>query len=176
MNATQPRAWSPREVQALGAFAIVTAELVRTALELANNQLEVGQLRQALASRVWIEQAKGVVATQGVTLDQAFHQLRRRARASSRKLAALAQEVVQDVQRERVAAKALDDARSGRLRRVLGRPSRRCSRPTVRDHRQLPVAVISVAGPAYQLRPQADGTGRLVAVTAAAISRRLGHG
>jgi GAF domain-containing protein len=27
--ATQPRAWSPAEVQALGAFAVVTAELVR---------------------------------------------------------------------------------------------------------------------------------------------------
>jgi hypothetical protein len=110
--ATQPRAWSPGEVQALGAFAIVTAELVSTAVELANNQLEVGQLRQALASRVWIEQAKGMVAaTQGVTLDEAFRQLRGRARSSSRKLAEVAQEVVQEVQRARVAAKALDDAR-----------------------------------------------------------------
>ena len=69
--ATQPRAWTPAEVQALGAFAVVTAELVRTAVELANHQLEVAQLRRALASRVWIEQAKGMVAaTQGVTLDR----------------------------------------------------------------------------------------------------------
>jgi len=106
--ATQPRAWSPAEVQALGAFAVVTAELVRTAVELAGREVEVAQLRQALASRVWIEQAKGMVAaTGGVTLDQAFQQLRRRARASSRKLA----EVAQEVQRERVAAKAMDDAR-----------------------------------------------------------------
>src|SRR5512133_3674752 len=52
-----------------------------------------------------------VAATEGVTLDQAFQQLRRRARASSRKLAEVAQEVIQQVQRERVAAKALDDAR-----------------------------------------------------------------
>jgi hypothetical protein len=110
--ATQPRAWSPTEVQALGAFAVVTAELVRTAVELAGREVEVAQLRRALASRVWIEQAKGMVAaTQGVTLDQAFHQLRVRARSSSRKLAEVAQEVVQDVQRERVAAKALDDGR-----------------------------------------------------------------
>jgi hypothetical protein len=110
--ATQPRAWSTAEVQALAAFAVVTAELVRTAVELANHQVEVGQLRQALASRVWIEQAKGMVAaTQGVTLDQAFQQMRVRARSSSRKLAEVAQEVIQDVQRERVAAKALDDAR-----------------------------------------------------------------
>src|SRR5215212_1124032 len=105
-------------------------ELVRTAVELANHQVEVAQLRQALASRVWIEQAKGMVAaTEGITLDQAFHQLRGRARSSSRKLAEVAQELVQDVQRERVAAKALDDARSGRPRRGLGRPNRRCRRP-----------------------------------------------
>ena len=110
--ATQPRAWSPAEVQALGAFAVVTAELVRTAVELANHQLEVAQLRQALASRVWIEQAKGMVAaTEGVTLDEAFQQLRVRARSSSRKLADVAQEVIREVQRARVAAKALDDAR-----------------------------------------------------------------
>jgi hypothetical protein len=109
---TQPRAWTPAEVQALGAFAVVTAELVRTAVELANHQLEVGQLRQALASRVWIEQAKGMVAaTQGVTLDEAFQQLRGRARSSSRRLAEVAQEVIQEVQRARIAAKALDDVR-----------------------------------------------------------------
>jgi ANTAR domain-containing protein/GAF domain-containing protein len=110
--ATQPRAWSTAEVQALGAFAVVTAELVRTAVELANHQVEVAQLRQALASRVWIEQAKGMLAaTEGVTLDEAFRRLRVQARSSSRKLAEVAQDVVQDVQRERVAAKALDDAR-----------------------------------------------------------------
>ena len=69
----------------------------------------VEDLRREL---VWIEQAKGTVAaTEGITLDEAFRQLRMRARASSRKLAAVAQEVVQEAQRERVAAKALDDAR-----------------------------------------------------------------
>jgi ANTAR domain/GAF domain len=110
--ASQPRAWSSAEVQALGAFAIVTAELVRAAVELANHQVEVAQLRQALASRVWIEQAKGMVAAiHGVTLDQAFQQLRVRARSSSRKLAEVAQEVVQQVQHERIAAKAVDDGR-----------------------------------------------------------------
>lgn len=110
--ASQPRAWSPAEVQALGALALVSAELVHTAVELANREVEVVQLRQALASRVWIEQAKGMLAaTQGVSLDQAFQRLRRRARSSSRKLAEVALEVVQDAQRERMAARALDDAR-----------------------------------------------------------------
>jgi signal transduction protein with GAF and PtsI domain len=109
---TQPRAWTPAEVEALGALAVVTAELVSTAVELANREVEVAQLRRALASRVWIEQAKGVlVATRGVSPDAAFQQLRRRARSSSRKVADLAQEVVQDAQRERIAALAVDDAR-----------------------------------------------------------------
>jgi GAF domain-containing protein len=110
--ANQPRAWSPGEVQALGELAVVTAELVSTGVELAVRDAEVTQLRQALASRVWIEQAKGVLAaTRGVGPDAAFQQLRRQARASSRKLADLAQEVVQEAQRERIAALAVDDAR-----------------------------------------------------------------
>ena len=110
--ASQPRVWTPTEVEALGALAVVTAELVSTGVELANREVEVAQLRQALANRVWIEQAKGVlVATRGVSPEAAFQQLRKRARSSSRKLADLAQEVVQEAQRERVAALAVDDAR-----------------------------------------------------------------
>jgi GAF domain-containing protein len=110
--ASQPRAWSTAEVQALGAFAVVTGELVHTTVELANREAEVTQLRQALTSRIWIEQAKGIVAaTEAVTLDQAFGRLRVRARSSSRNLADVCQEVVQEAQRQRVAAKALDDAR-----------------------------------------------------------------
>jgi signal transduction protein with GAF and PtsI domain len=109
---TQPRAWSTSEVEALGALAVVTAELVSTGVELAVRDVEVAQLRRALASRVWIEQAKGVLAaTEGVSPDAAFQQLRKQARSSSRKLADLAREVVQAAQRERVAALAVDDAR-----------------------------------------------------------------
>jgi hypothetical protein len=110
--ATQPRAWSSEEVEALGAFAAVTAELVRTGVELAVRDAEVAQLRQALTSRVWIEQAKGVlVATQGVTPEEAFQQVRARARSSRRRVAELAQEIVQQAQRERIASLAINDAR-----------------------------------------------------------------
>ena len=91
---------------------MVTAELVSTGVELANREVEVAQLRQALTSRVWIEQAKGVLAaTRGVSPDEAFQRLRAQARSSLRKLADLAQEIVQEAQRERVAALAVDDAR-----------------------------------------------------------------
>jgi DNA-binding IclR family transcriptional regulator len=50
-----------------------------------------------------------------------------------------------------------------------------CLGAAVRDHRRLAVAAISVAGPAYRVRAKATQTGALVAETAAAISRRLGH-
>jgi GAF domain-containing protein len=107
-----PRAWTTHELEAVGEFAAVAGELVHTAVELANQKVEVAQLRQALTSRVWIEQAKGVLAaTQGTDPEATFQQLRARARASSRKLGELAREVVQDAQRERLAALALDDVR-----------------------------------------------------------------
>jgi GAF domain-containing protein len=112
LYSTRPRAWTAHELEAAGEFATLAGELVHTSVELATRELELAQLRQALTTRIWIEQAKGVLAaTEGVSPDQAFGQLRRRARASSRKLAQLAQEVVQDAQRERLAALALDDAR-----------------------------------------------------------------
>jgi len=109
---TQPRAWSGHELEAVAEFATMAGELVNTRVELATRELEVTQLRQALASRVWIEQAKGVLAaTQGIDPEAAFQQLRARARSSSRKLAVVAQEVVQDAQRRRLAAQAVDDVR-----------------------------------------------------------------
>ena len=43
---------------ALGAFATPTAELVRTGVELISRNREMAQLRQALTSRISIEQAK----------------------------------------------------------------------------------------------------------------------
>jgi sulfite oxidase len=104
---TQPRPWTARELEALAEFASVAAELVKAGVELANRELEVAQLRQALTNRVWIEQAKGALAaTQGTDPEAAFQQLRATARATSRKLAKVAQEVVQDAQRQRLTALA----------------------------------------------------------------------
>ena len=86
---------------ALGAFATVASELVRTGAE--------------LVSRIWIEQAGVLAASQEVTPDEGFQRFRARAWSSSRKLADLVREVVvvvvQEAQRERVAALAMDDAR-----------------------------------------------------------------
>jgi GAF domain-containing protein len=108
----QPRTWTAHELDGVGEFAAVAGELVQTGVELARRELELAQLQQALTNRIWIEQAKGVLAaTEGTDPEAAFQQLRARARASSRKLAGLAREVVQDAQRRRLAALALDDAR-----------------------------------------------------------------
>jgi ANTAR domain len=109
---------------ALGAFATLTAELVRTGVELISRDLEMAQLRQAVTSRIWIEQAKGVLAaSKEVTPDEGFQQHRARARASSRKLADLVGEVlVQEARRERVAALAMDDARV-RVAEARARPA-----------------------------------------------------
>jgi GAF domain-containing protein len=50
--ATQPRVWSVEEVEAVGAFAAVTVDLVRTGVELAVREAELAQLRRALSNRV----------------------------------------------------------------------------------------------------------------------------
>jgi GAF domain-containing protein len=108
----QPRAWTAHELEAVGEFAAVAGELVQTNVALASRELEVAQLRQALTNRVWIEQAKGVLAaTQAVDPEAAFQQLRAEARATPQKLAELAREVVQDAQRERLATLASEDVR-----------------------------------------------------------------
>ena len=52
-------------------------------MELVSRELEIAQLRQALTSRISIEQAKGVLAaSQEVTPNERFQQLRARARSS----------------------------------------------------------------------------------------------
>jgi len=48
----QPRAWTVRELEAMGEFASVAAELVQAGVELANRELEIAQLRQALTNRI----------------------------------------------------------------------------------------------------------------------------
>ena len=57
--------------------------------------LTVAQLQGALTSRVVIEQGKGILAERaGVSLDEAFRQLRDHSRANNRRLADVAQDVI----------------------------------------------------------------------------------
>ena len=97
--ATQPRP-SREELMALGAFAVLSAELVRTGVELISRNLEVAQLRQALASRVWIGKQGHAGAPKGVTSTS----VRTAAEAGAvppAQAGEVAQEVVQQVQKER---------------------------------------------------------------------------
>lgn len=81
-----------RVVQALAdvaTIALMQERTIRRAEELTE------QLQGALTSRVVIEQAKGAVAAlAGITTDEAFEQLRSRARASQRRLVDVAQAVL----------------------------------------------------------------------------------
>ena len=95
LYASRPQAWSPKSVEAVAAFCAVVVVLVVAQLAWAGREREAAQLRCALAQRVVIEQAKGVLAARdGVAPDVAFARLRAQARSRRRRLVDLAQEVV----------------------------------------------------------------------------------
>lgn len=74
---------------------------LRNRHELADRDRTVEELQHALQSRVVIEQAKGILAERGAMRpDQAFELMRATARASRRRLADVAQEVVQGMNGE----------------------------------------------------------------------------
>lgn len=55
---------------------------------------QVGQLEAALASRIVIEQAKGLLMSRGVTDEEAFEMLKRASQSRNRKLRDIAAEVI----------------------------------------------------------------------------------
>jgi GAF domain-containing protein len=100
----RPSGWTGEQVEAVAAFARVVADLLRASVGLVAEHATVGQLQHALASRIWVEQAKGVlVAREGLEPDVAFERLRGQARAESRRVAEVAREVVWAAQRDRPA-------------------------------------------------------------------------
>ena len=113
--ASQPRAWTPGEVEALGALAVVTAELelVGTGVELAVRDVEVAPVAagpgQSGLGRAGQEGAGG---HRGVSPDAAFQQLRKHARASSPRLAEQALQAAQTGLAQRVAARDDPDERA----------------------------------------------------------------
>lgn len=92
---SKPREWTDDDLDVIGVFAdMATAYLVR-ASELAESRRLTAQLQQALDSRVVVEQAKGILAGElGITVDEAFHNLRRHSRENNLKLADLCHAVV----------------------------------------------------------------------------------
>lgn len=89
--------WSPEGELALMAFTDLAALLIASMMHGQQQSALAIQLQGALDSRAVIEQAKGVlVAQRGLNPRAAYDQLRARARAERRKLAAVAAEVVDE--------------------------------------------------------------------------------
>lgn len=94
--ATTPRDWTVAETRAVQALADMAASYVATLTELDESRRTADQLQQALHSRVLIEQAKGVLASElQISVDQAYVVLRNQARRHSASLRSVAQAVVE---------------------------------------------------------------------------------
>lgn len=92
---TGPREWQDAEVAVARVLTDLAAGYVAHATELAQSRRTAEQLREALSSRIVIEQAKGVLANDlGCTVDQAFVVLREHARRNSAALRSVAHAVV----------------------------------------------------------------------------------
>jgi GAF domain-containing protein len=93
----QSRPWSPEGELALLAFTDLAALLIASMMQGERQSELAAQLQGALDSRQVIEQAKGVlIGKQGISARAAYEQLRARARAERRKLAAVCADVVRE--------------------------------------------------------------------------------
>ena len=91
-----PRSWTGEEQQVAQLLADLAAGYVQNAESLDASQRTTRQLQGALASRVVIEQAKGVIAERhGLEPDEAFGRLRRFARDNRMSLHDAARELIE---------------------------------------------------------------------------------
>ena len=89
------REWQGDDLAAARVLADVATSYVINASRLEREQRVSEQLREALDSRIVIEQAKGILAAEhGITVDRAFELMRQRARSRNATLRAVAQAVV----------------------------------------------------------------------------------
>ena len=78
-----------------GVLADVATSYVVNASKLRQQEQLSEQLQKALESRIIIEQAKGITATQhSVTIDQAYQRMRRHARNNNASLRVVAEAIV----------------------------------------------------------------------------------
>jgi len=90
-----PRDWSAADLLVTGALADLATAFLVQARELERQHRVNQQLREALDSRILIEQAKGVLAAERrISVDEAFLVLRRHARGHSVSLRSVAAAVV----------------------------------------------------------------------------------
>jgi AmiR/NasT family two-component response regulator len=89
------REWSETDIQVTQVLTDMAASYVVNATDLAQSLLVTGQLREALETRVIIEQAKGVLAAElGCSVDEAFGVLRDHSRSHNASLRSVAHGVV----------------------------------------------------------------------------------
>jgi GAF domain-containing protein len=89
------RDWSACDLRAAGILADMATGYLVQARELDRQCRVIGQLREALDSRIVIEQAKGVLAAERrISVDEAFEVLRRHARNHAVSLRSVAEAVV----------------------------------------------------------------------------------
>jgi AmiR/NasT family two-component response regulator len=96
-----PRSWSDSEVDALRAYSSLIGALLVAALQAHERGELAEQLQHALANRVTIERAVGVIMLRdGTDAVTAFDSLRRRARSAGRKVAHVAADLLDSVSGE----------------------------------------------------------------------------
>ncbi len=93
---SSPREWAEEDLAAARVFADMATSYLLNSSERERAQRIQAQLQEALASRVVIEQAKGMVAaTYGISVDAAFERLRRHARNHNATVRNVSEAVVQ---------------------------------------------------------------------------------
>src|SRR3954447_9054592 len=93
---SQPRDWSAEDLRVATIFASIATAYLTHASAARQEQRTAEQLQQALNTRLIIEQAKGVLATQReTTVDEAFERLRAYAREHSARIHDVSRAVVE---------------------------------------------------------------------------------
>ena len=93
---SQPRDWSAEDLRVASIFASIATGYLAHASSARQKQRTAEQLEQALNTRLIIEQAKGVLATQReITVDEAFKRLRNYAREHNARIHDVSRSVVQ---------------------------------------------------------------------------------
>ena len=95
LYAPEPRRWSDEDMAVAGVLADVATSYVVNASKLRQQEQLSEQLQEALDSRVVIEQAKGITATQRrVTVEHAYQLMRSHARNNNASLRVVAEAIV----------------------------------------------------------------------------------
>ena len=95
LYAENPQTWNEHDLHAAHVLADVATSYLVNGSKVRQLEQLTEQLQYALGSRVIIEQAKGVVATRdGVSVDEAFHRIRRHARSHNANVRTVAEAIV----------------------------------------------------------------------------------